>query len=437
MEHRSVDLPAPAAGQQRQRLFARLVRRFPGSRLRGRCDRRQRHALGHDRFRPGRRRADDLGVRPEADARRRARRPARISHLRVGASARAARRAAVPRGRQQRRRRLRAHRRGRDRSACGVPRPDRGRRAGRRAASRRHAAVRGCSSRRELAAAAVAMSRRRLRAFLAAGIVAGITGLPAVSAAALSAVPMQVSDGGVSATVTATTAELSDGRIARHWSLNSDGSVETTSLSGAGHTQWAAAGPDFQLDLDGVVTSSLSGWSLISVTPQQPAAQPGRPASGRGAALRFRYALISPAVNAAGVELDRLIALHPGSAVIETSSTLVNRGPAPVRISAYSLDQIAAADPSLPAEVQAYNGGSDWRDDYRHVAHPSGAFDVEGEVVRFGEDAGFFLVSPRRGGAMRRGGRGGDGRAWDGGGWPRGPARLGPPPGSPPAYKPP
>src|SRR5437870_8456562 len=157
------------------------------------------------------------------------------------------------------------------------------------------------------------MSRRWLRAFLTAGIAAGLAALPAVAAAALSPVPMQVSDGGVSATVTATTAELSDGRIARHWSLNySDGSVETTSLSGAGHTQWAAAGPDFQLDLDGVVTSSLPGWSLISVTPQQPAAQPGRLASGRGAALRFRYSLISPAVNAVGGELDRVAALHPG-----------------------------------------------------------------------------------------------------------------------------
>src|SRR5204862_2399590 len=134
-----------------------------------------------------------------------------------------------------------------------------------------------------------------------------------------------------------------------------------------------------QLDLDGVVTSSLSGWSLISVTPQQPAAQPGRPASGRGAALRFRYALISPAVNAAGVELGRLFALHPGSAVIGTSSTLVNRGPAPVRISAYSLDQIAAADPSLPAEVQAYNGGARWGGGHRHAGHPRGPLGVGGE----------------------------------------------------------
>src|SRR5213593_3252619 len=95
----------------------------------------------------------------------------------------------------------------------------------RRAPSRRHAAVRGCLSRRELAAAAVAMSRR-LCAFLTAGIAVGLAGLPAVAAAALSPVPMQVSDGGVSATVTATTAELSDGRIARDWSLNSDGSAE-------------------------------------------------------------------------------------------------------------------------------------------------------------------------------------------------------------------
>ena len=120
--------------------------------------------------------------------------------------------------------------------------------------------------------------------------------------------------------------------------------------------------------------------------------------------------------------------------MIETTSTLVNNGPVPVRVSAYSLDQIVAGDPSLPAEVQAYNGGSDWRDDYRHVSNPSGAFDTEGEVVRFGADAGFFFVSQRRGGAMSRAGRDGDGRSWIGVDWARDLFDFGPLQDSPPDY---
>jgi len=37
-------------------------------------------------------------------------------------------------------------------------------------------------------------------------------------------------------------------------------------------------------------------------------------------------------LDAAGVELDRLVVLHAGSAVIETTSTLINNGPVPVRV---------------------------------------------------------------------------------------------------------
>ena len=54
----------------------------------------------------------------------------------------------------------------------------------------------------------------------------------------------------------------------------------------------------------------------------------------------------------------------------------------PVRIGAYSLDELTgAAGRSGTAEVQAYHGGSDWRDDYRQVATPAGSFDREGEVL--------------------------------------------------------
>jgi hypothetical protein len=109
-------------------------------------------------------------------------------------------------------------------------------------------------------------------------------------------------------------------------------------------------------------------------------------------------------------------------------------GPTALRVASYSLDQVTAADPAMPAEVQAYNDGSDWRDDYRHVSTPTGGFDAEGEVVRFGDDAGFFLVSQRRGGAMSRVGRDADGRSWVGVDWARDVFDYGPLQTSPPDY---
>ena len=59
-----------------------------------------------------------------------------------------------------------------------------------------------------------------MRAHLIAAIGAGLP-LTAALVGPLP-VPMQLSDGGVSAAVTATAAELSDGRIARRWSLGAE-----------------------------------------------------------------------------------------------------------------------------------------------------------------------------------------------------------------------
>jgi len=238
---------------------------------------------------------------------------------------------------------------------------------------------------------------------------------------------------GVVASVDTATASLSNGVVSRTWQLGGDGTVRTTTLTGPGPREWAAPGADFSLDIDGVPTSSTAGWVLQSVTPQQPAVLPGRPASGTGAALLFRYALVAAALPA-GVELDRLVLLHPGSGVLETRSTLLDHGPVPLRVASYSLDQIVAADPGLPAEVQAYNDGSDWRDDYRHVSTPTGAFDAEGEVARFGTDAGFFMVSQRRGGSMSRVGREATGRSWVGVDWARDLFDWGPLQTDPPSY---
>jgi hypothetical protein len=250
-------------------------------------------------------------------------------------------------------------------------------------------------------------------------------------AVAASAPPLLVRDGGVTASVTGTTASLSNHRVARTWRFALGGAVETTGLTGPGHRQWASPGPDFAMDVDEIPTSSVSGWVLQSVQPQAPRAQPNRPASGRGAALLFRYAFANAAT---GVELDRLLVLHPGSAVIEATTTLIDHAPVPVRVSSYTLDQIVAANASMPAEVHAYNGGSDWRDDYRHVSKPAGAFDVEGEVARFGSDEGFFLVSQRRGGAMSRAARDAAGRSWVGVDWARDLFDFGPLQDQPPNY---
>src|SRR4051794_17809623 len=238
---------------------------------------------------------------------------------------------------------------------------------------------------------------------------------------------------GVAAAVTATGASLSNGRVTRSWEFGADGSVTTTSLAEPGGHNWAAPGADFQLDVDGVPTSSTTGWVLQSATPVSPPALPNRTGSDKGAALLFRYALASASLPA-GVELDRLVVLHPGSGVLETRSTLLDNGPVPLRVASYSLDQLTALDPALPAEVQAYNDGSDWRDDYRHVSTPAGAFDAEGEVVRFGADAGFFLVSQRRGGAMSRVGRDAADRSWVGVDWSRDLFDYGPLQDTPPDY---
>jgi hypothetical protein len=223
----------------------------------------------------------------------------------------------------------------------------------------------------------------------------------------------------VGARADATTAVLGNAVVSRTWSL-AGGSVRTTALTGAGRQWVTAPGNDFALNLDGVPTSPTTGWTLLSVTPGSDS-------------LLFRYSLGSTAAAAAGIELDRRVVLRPGSSVFETTSTLIDNGPAPARVSSYTLDQITTTA-TLPAQVQAYNGGSDWRDDYRHVTNEAGTFDDEGEVLRVGSDAGLFLVTQRRGGSMSRVGRDATGRAYAGVDWARDAFDFGPLQSSPPSY---
>src|SRR3954447_16498877 len=180
------------------------------------------------------------------------------------------------------------------------------------------------------------------------------------------------------------------------------------------------AGDDFALDLDAVPTTSTIGWALLSVTPGSDS-------------LLFRYTLVSTATAPAGIELDRRVVLRPGSAVFETTTTFVDNGPAPARVSSYTLDQVTTTA-TLPAEVQAYNGGADSRDDHRHVTPEAAAFDDEGEVLRLGSDAGLFLVSQRRGGSMSRVGRDASGRTYVGVDWAHDLFDFGPLQSSPPTH---
>lgn len=253
------------------------------------------------------------------------------------------------------------------------------------------------------------MSAGRVGVALTLAVLAGPVLMPAAATAV-------TPTGGVTAQVTAVSAVLSDALVDRRWTLNADGTVVTSSLRNASSELSSATSPDFRVDVDGVPTTSVLGWSLISVTPGAIPPDPSRPQARPGRQLTFRYALADNHLTTAGVELTRVVALHEGSAVLETTTTLTNRTPAVVRIGQYSLDELTPASALItaPAQVIGYSGGSDWRDDYRHTLPESGAFDDEGETARFGASSGWFFVTERRGGAASRVGREAGGRSWAG-----------------------
>jgi hypothetical protein len=208
------------------------------------------------------------------------------------------------------------------------------------------------------------------------------------------------------------TATLTNSRITRTWSTSA-GVVTTSLSSGKNGPEWSnGSSPDFTLDLNGVSTSSTSGWTLRSVKAQSEPKDPARPARTRGVQIVFSYGLDPVGL----ITLKRTYTLRPGSAVIGVTSALRNGSPAPIRIASYSLDELTQ-NPRLTAtaNVLTYHGGSDWRDDYRLATKETGDFDDEGEVARFdtGSGTGWFLVSERRSGSMSRAGRSG-GRTWIG-----------------------
>ncbi|HEX4733672.1 MAG TPA: alpha-galactosidase [Thermoleophilaceae bacterium] len=216
--------------------------------------------------------------------------------------------------------------------------------------------------------------------------------------------------GSARAVVDGSSASLANGRITRAWKTGAGG-VVTTSLR-SGSREWSNGNsPDYTLDLNGLKTSSVSGWSLRNVTARREPFDPARPRRTRGVQLVFVYGLDPAGV----VTLERTYTLRPGAAVMGVTSLLRNGSPAPLRIASYSLDELTSPVKAT-ANVLAYHGGSDWRDDYRVATRHTVPFDDEGEVVRFddGSGRGWFFVSERRSGSMSRVGRDASGRSFAG-----------------------
>jgi hypothetical protein len=249
------------------------------------------------------------------------------------------------------------------------------------------------------------------------------------------AAPVTVHAGDARATVDGSQVNLSNGRIIRRWRIDEQRHVVTTSLRDVAHgREWSAASsPDFSLSLGGLPTSSTLVWVLRDATARAAPSDPSRPDAGPGVQIVFRYA--TPEVQAGAAELDRVYTLRPGAAVMSVDSSLTNTDGAATRVGVYTLDELTS--PVQPtAEVDAYNGGSDWRDDFRHVSRHTGSFDVEGEVARFdgGGGRGWYFVSERRGGDMHRVGRDGSGRTFAGVDTARDAFDFGPLKSDPPGY---
>lgn len=278
------------------------------------------------------------------------------------------------------------------------------------------------------------MPSRRFRPLIAAvgaaALVGGLAVVPATADTGRGHPPAVV------ATAGATSASIGNSRIRRTWKV-AGGAVTTSALVDvATGRSWTSGGsPDFRMTVDGVPTSSVDGWRLLSVTARSTPVDPSRPKARAGAQLLFRYqrdVAGSSALPLVGLELDRLVVLRPDSAVLEITSTLIADAARIARVSSYSLDEVTT--PIHLTEVQAYHGGSDWRDDYRAVRTESGSFDDEGEVARLddGRGAGLFFVTERRGQVASRVGRDAQGRSWAGADLPRdlfdyGPLKSGPP----------
>src|SRR4051812_37659105 len=233
--------------------------------------------------------------------------------------------------------------------------------------------------------------------------------LLALSPSAAAAASTSADAGSAHATSDGTRASLANGHISRTW----DRALTTSLRDRRSGRDWAAPGSsDFTIDIGGASTGPGSPWTLRSTTARREPLDPSRPARRRGVQIVQVFALDPVGL----ITLERVYTLRPGSSVIGVTSVLHNGSPAPLRVDSYALDQLSS-NAKVSAGVLTYHGGSDWRDDYRLTKKEAGDFDDEGEVARFddGSGSGWFFVSERRSGGMKRAGRSGAG-PWGGGG---------------------
>jgi len=211
------------------------------------------------------------------------------------------------------------------------------------------------------------------------------------------------------ATVSGARVTLADGLVARTWRIVAGplGGLVTDGFDDVPHhTHWAdpAGTPDFRVTLDGVAVTSAQGWSSVHVDTN----------SGPGvASVTFTLTTLPTSTLPAGIAVTRTYTLHSGSPTIAVTASLHDGTPLPLRIGAWTLDEITATTPSASAEVDAYRGGSDFTTSFHSAATERGTFDAEGEVFRADAGgAGWFIVAGRRGGVMSRVGAAQSGTTW-------------------------
>jgi hypothetical protein len=210
--------------------------------------------------------------------------------------------------------------------------------------------------------------------------------------------PVLPSGGDPVALVAGQRVTLADGLVSRTWQLRTAplGGFVTTAFDDLPHrTHWAVAtgAPDFTVTIDGVALTSAQGWSSVRVATTTKAGE---------ASVTFTATTLPAPAIPAGITVTRTYTLHAGSPTIAVASTLHNGTPLPLRIGAWTVDEITAPTAGT-AEVDAYRGGSDFATSFHTASQQSGTFDVEGEVLRGDvHGAGWFIVSARRGGSMSR-----------------------------------
>ncbi|MCA1834129.1 MAG: hypothetical protein ABR548_15320 [Actinomycetota bacterium] len=149
----------------------------------------------------------------------------------------------------------------------------------------------------------------------------------------------------VTASIGPSAVTLSNGIVERTWRADS---LLTTSAGRVGRP-FTASHSDFALLLDGVRIESAA-LPVVNVEPYD--------VTG-GEGIRWTLGAI------AGVQATRTVEVYDGIAGFKSQTTINSL--APVVVSGYTLDEVAARDPVAPldatAKVQAFRAGADWRYD--------------------------------------------------------------------------